>query len=195
MQLKIFNIDEAASKGMTSEEIGLFLSQNKGGFIFQKSIERAHQYSDLAEYYLEASYICEEIATSGESESFEVNWNSGYHPVAQFMIVPYEMQPLQDTLYKYSQALSGEDEDDTLWWIDTLEEYKEGIQNRKLRFPELANDYFANLINGAYSEYESNFDDPDEFRDRIKKENPEHMFGFWKCMLFRYNFTGLLCIP
>lgn len=89
-QLKKFNIDEAASAAISSEEVKQFLSQNSDGFIFQKAIERARHYSDLAIYYLEASYICEEVAALGKWESFEVDWNSGYHPVAQFVIVPQE---------------------------------------------------------------------------------------------------------
>ncbi|MPT35578.1 MAG: hypothetical protein E2604_10950 [Flavobacterium sp.] len=66
--------------------------------------------------------------------------------------------------------------------MENLEDYKDDIRKRKLKFPELADDYFANLINGAYNEYESEYDDPEEFRSTILKENPEHLFGFWKCM-------------
>lgn len=180
-QLKKFNIDEAASGGMTSEEVKMFLSQNRNGFIFQKVVERARQYSDLAICYLEASYICEEIAALGKVKSFDVDWESGYHPIAQFVILPQKLEELQKMLYEISQALAGENEDE-FWWIESLEEYKENIQKRKLKFPELADDYFANLINGAYNEYESNYDDPEEFRSNILKHNPEHLFGFWKCM-------------
>lgn len=180
-QLKKFNIDEAASERITSEEVKLFLGQNSNGFIFQKVIERAHHYSDLAIYYLEASYICEEIAELGEVKSFEVNWDGGYHPIAQFMIVPQQLEKLQEMLYGISLALAGENEDE-FWWPETLEEYQENIKKRKLKFPELADDYFANLINGAYNEYEANYDDPEEFRSNILKQNPEHLFGFWKCM-------------
>lgn len=179
--MKKFNIDEAASEGMTSEEIKRFLSQNSNGFIFQKVVERARQYSDLAIYYLEASYICEEIAALGKVKSFKVDWKSGYHPITQFVIVPQQLEKLQEILYKISQALAGETGDE-FWWIESLEEYKENIQKRILKFPELADDYFANLINGAYNEYESNYDDPEEFRNNILKQNPEHLFGFWKCM-------------
>jgi hypothetical protein len=181
-RLKKFNIDEAASEQMSSEEIKLFLSENSNGFIFQKVIERARHYSDLAEYYLEASYICEEIAGLGKSRSFKVDWNSGYHPVAQFVIVPQQSEKLHELLFNFSHALSGENEDEELWWIENLEEYKENIRKKNLKFPELADDYFANLINGAYNEYESNYDNPDEFRNTIAKETPEHLFGFWKCM-------------
>jgi len=180
-QLKKFNIDEAASEGMTSEEIKLFISQNSSGFVFQKVVERARQYSDLAIYYLEASYICEEIAKLGKVKSFELDWESGYHPIAQFVILPQKLEELQKMIYEMSLALAGEHEDE-FWWIESLEEYKENIQKRKLKFPELADDYFANLINGAYNEYESNYDDPEEFRNNILKHNPEHLFGFWKCM-------------
>lgn len=180
-QLNKFNIDEAASEGMTSEEIKLFLCQNSNGFIFQKVVERAHQYSDLVMYYLEASYICEEIAALGKVKSFEVDWKSGYHPIAQFVIIPQRLEELQKILYEMTLALAGENEDE-FWWIESLEEYKENIQKQKLKFPDLADDYFANLINGAYNEYESYYDNPEEFRSTILKQNPEHLFGFWKCM-------------
>lgn len=179
--LKKFNIDKAASEGIALEEIKLFLSQNCNGFLFQKVVERARQYSDLAIYYLEASYICEQIAALGKVKSFKVDWKSGHHPIAQFIIVPKKFEELQETLYEISQALAGEHPDE-FWWPENLEEYQENIKKRKLKFPELADDYFANLINGAYNEYESNYDDPEEFRNNILKQNPEHLFGFWKCM-------------
>lgn len=47
MQLEKFNIDEATSEEMTSDEIRLFLNNNNDGFIFQKALERARHYSDL----------------------------------------------------------------------------------------------------------------------------------------------------
>lgn len=182
MRLKKFNIDAAASEQMSSETIKLFISENSSGFIFQKVIERARHYSDLSTYYLEASYICEEIALLGKSRSFKVDWNSGYHPVAQFVIVPQQLEKLHELLFDFSQVLSGENDDEVLGWIESLDEYKDNMRKRNLQFPELADDYFANLINGAYNEYESNYDDPDEFRTTIAKETPEHLFGFWKCM-------------
>lgn len=180
-QLKKFNIDEAASEGIASEEIKLFLSQNSDGFLFQKVVERARQYSDLAMYYLEASYICEQIAVLGKVKSFEVDWESGYHPIAQFVIIPKKLEELQEALYEISQALAGEHPDE-FWWPENLQEYQENIKKKKLKFPELADDYFANLINGAYNEYESDYDNPEEFRSNILKQNPEHLFGFWECM-------------
>lgn len=179
-----FNIDEAASGMITSEEIRLFFNANGSGFIFEKNIERARHYSDLAIYYLEASYVCEEIAALGESDSFEVDWNCGRHPVARFVMIPHYPEELHELLCGFCRALSGEyeDEEDELMWLESLEEYKDNIQNRELRFPELADDYFANLINGAYLEHESEYGDPEEFYSLIKKESPEHLFGFWKCM-------------
>lgn len=176
-----FNIDMAASKRMTSEEINLFVCQNINGFIFQKVVERAHHYSDLAISYLEASYIGEEIAKLGKVKSFEIDWESEHHPIAQFVIIPKQSEKLQEILYEICQALAGEHEDE-FWWLESLEEYQSNIQFRKLKFPELADDYFVNLINGAYNEYESNYDDPEEFRSSILKQNPEHLFGFWKRM-------------
>ena len=103
-QLKKFNIDESASQGITLEEIKLFLCQNSDGFLFQKVIERVRQYSDFVINYLEASYVCEQIAVFGKVESFEVDWKSGYHPVAQFKIMPKKLEELQELLYEISQA-------------------------------------------------------------------------------------------
>lgn len=182
MKLAKFNIDEATSEEMTSDEIKLFLNENSNGFIFQKTLERARHYSDLAITYLEGSYICEAVAALGEIKKFKVDWNSSYHPVAQFEIVPKESEKLHELICNFCVALSGEDEDETIWWMEDLEEYRDEIGRRKLKFPELAHDYFANLINGAYSEYESDYDDPEEFRQHISKHDPEHLFGFWKCM-------------
>jgi len=180
-QMNKFNIDIAASKRITSEEINLFVCQNNNGFTFQKVVERGRHYSDLAISYLEVSYICEEIANLGKVKSFEIDWESEHHPIVQFVIEPEKLAELQKMLYEMSKALADENEDE-FWWIESLEGYKNNIQKRKLKFPELADDYFANLINGAYNEYESNFDNPEEFRTNILKQTPEHLFGFWKCM-------------
>jgi len=181
-KLEIFNIDEAASDLMATEEIKEFLNHNASGFIFQKVIERARHYSDLAIYYLEASYICEEIGALGKTKSFKVDWDSGYHPIARFVIVPEQIEKLNELLVEFVGGLSGENDDDVMSWMESLEVYKDEIKKRKLKFPELADDYFANLIGGAYNEYESNYDDPEEFRNTISKETPEHLYGFWKCM-------------
>lgn len=96
-----FNIDEATSDMITSEEIRQFLNANGSGFIFEKNIEHARHYSDLAIYYLEASYICEEIAALGESNSFEVDWNCGHHPVARFVMTPHHPEELYKLLSSF----------------------------------------------------------------------------------------------
>lgn len=181
-KFETFNIDKAAADGMTSEEIELFLNKNNNGFIFQKIIERARHYSDLAIYYLEASYVCEKVASLGKWEAFKVDWESGYHPVAQFIFIPDKPDKLSNVICELVLALAGEYGEDEFWWMETLEEYKNNIQMQKLEFPELADDYFANLINGAYGEYESNYDDPEDFHNSLLKQAPEHIFGFWKCM-------------
>ena len=180
-RLEKFNIDKAASEGKTKREIGRFLSRNKDGFIFEKVIQSASLYSDVVEYYLEASYICEEIAALGESKSFKEGPNGQGGSIVQFKIVPNQIQKLQELLYNFCQALSLENDDMTSWLIDKIEGYRESIEQRKkFHFPDLANTYFANLTKGAYSEYESNYKNPEEFVENVKKRNPEHLFGFRK---------------
>lgn len=176
--LEKFNIDDYSL--LEEEKIVSFLRQNKNGFIFQKNIERAHHYSDLVYNYLEASYICEEVAKLGDWESFEIDWVSGYHPVAQFVFVPLQSQKLGQLLREICIALSGDDEDAVIDWAETIEGYRDEIKKRNLQFPELGSDYYANLINGGYNEYDSNTDKPGEIIDIIKKEDPEHFYGFWK---------------
>lgn len=181
-KLKKFNIDNVVSEVMTSYEIKFFLKENNSGFIFQKNLERARHYSDLAITYLEGSYVCEKVAELGETRKFKIDWKSSYHPIAQFEIIPNELEKLHELIYNFCIALSGEDEEETLGWMEGIREYEDSLRTIKLKFPDLADDYFANLINGAYNEYETTYDDPEEFRSSILKQNPEHLFGFWKCM-------------
>lgn len=75
-------------------------------------IERARWYSDLAIYYLEASYICEEVGNLGYCELFNIDWNSGYHPVAQFTIIPQQIEKLEKRISNFICLLAGEDESD-----------------------------------------------------------------------------------
>jgi hypothetical protein len=56
---------------------------------------------------------------------------------------------------------------------EQMEEYRNDIENREFRFPELIDDYFANLINGAYYTYEqANWVQED------LRRYPERRFGF-----------------
>lgn len=180
-RLEKFNIDEAASEGITSGQVRQFLEKNSKGFIFQKFIERARYYSDLTFYYLEASYISEEIAKLGTISSFKIDIKSSYHPIAQFKIIPNKIEELHSLLEDLLDGLRGDTDDDQIFWLDTMEEYRENLKNIRPKFPELIDDYYANLIEGEYYQYANEADDPKKYLTEIKNNYPEHIFGFWRC--------------
>lgn len=72
-------------------------------------------------------------------------------------------------------------DDDRIAFMDAVSAYEDGFNKRLFSFPDLINDYWANLINGAYWEIASEYyeSEDDFFRDTYKK-HPEHRFGFWR---------------
>ncbi|MGJ1404481.1 hypothetical protein [Sphingobacterium siyangense] len=181
-KLECFNIDFATSAEKKLNDIIVFLEKNKNGFYFQKVIEGANQYSDLANYYLEASFICESVAKYGHVSDYKIRKINYHRPVAQFRIESFDVSLLSQYLHQLVLALQYEDlEECEIDLIDLLESYRLVIQKEVLQFPQLADDYLANLINGAYYEEESNFENPKEFLDHMMKYDPDHIFGFWRC--------------
>lgn len=181
-KLECFNIDFATSDELRLHDILTFLENNKEGFLFQKVIDGASHYSDLADYYLEASFICESVAKFGTVSNYKICTINYHRPVAQFKITSFDVQLLSTYLYQIVLALQYEEiEECELDLVDLLENYRSEIKTQTLYFPHLADDYLANLINGAYFEEECNYDNPKEFLDQIIKYDPDHVFGFWRC--------------
>ena len=160
-------------------EIKSFLQENSKGFIFQIKIERARHYSDLAQYYLEAAYIGQNLIKYSKRLDYDLNWDLGYHPVAQLSILPKSLKELSSLIFYYGKVYSGEYEEESEDFMDSYFDYRENLEGIKHAFPELVDDYYANYINGEYYEY-SPTDDIDFFNSEFKNF-PERKFGFWKC--------------
>ena len=162
-------------------EIASFLKKNKEGFIFQIIIERARHYSDLAQYYLEAAYIGQNLTQYSEKISYSLDWSLGYHPIAQLGLLPKasEIEKLASIIHSYGKVYSGEHDEESEDFMEGYFEYRENLEQYQHAFPELVDDYYANFINGEYYEY-SPIDNADFFESEFKSF-PERKFGFWKC--------------
>lgn len=162
------------------DEIGDQLSSNVEGFKFRKKIYRARHYSDLAQDYLEAAYIGEQLCQYAERINLSSESNYMYDNVVELFLKPKteHIDKLSKLIFKYGCLYGGNDEDLNLEFIEELNEYRDNLEQFKHQFPELVDDYYANFINGEYYEY-----DPienKEFFDKEFSKFPERKYGFNK---------------
>jgi predicted translin family RNA/ssDNA-binding protein len=164
----------------SSDEIKHQIDNNKEGFKFRKKIYRAKFYSDLAQDYLEAAYIGEQLCQFAERINLSGESNYMYDSIIELTLKPKteNIEELSRLIYKYCRVCSGEDQDLNLEFIEELNEYRDNLEQISHTFPELVDDYYANFINGEYYEY-----DPKENKDFFDKEFslfPERKHGFNK---------------
>lgn len=164
----------------SSDEIVHQLSSSVQGFKFRKKIYRARHYSDLAQDYIEAAYIGEQLCQYAERINLDGESNYLYDSVVELFLKPKieHINELGKLIYKFGCLYNGSYEDLNLEFIEGLNEFRENLEQFKHEFPELVDDYYANFINGEYYEY-----DPVEnkdFFDREFSKFPERKFGFNK---------------
>jgi len=144
------------------------------------SINSSQSHLDVISDYLDASFVAETLAKIAASMQVQQIWGIKYHPVYHFTIVPKDSSELAKKIYELC-VLFGYDDDDSLdehvWWREEVIEYGETVDEREFEFPEIIDDYYANLINGAYFELDS---ENEGFLENEFKKFPERRFGFWK---------------
>ena len=74
-------------------------------------------------------------------------------------------------------------DEDRISFYGEIEKYNLNFNKQYFIFPELANNYWANLINGAYWEMAGYYDSEEEFFKETYRKYPEHKYGFWKNVL------------
>ncbi len=143
------------------------------------SINSSNSYLDIISDYLDASFVAEKLMESASTMEIEKVWGIKYHPVYHFTIVPKDSYELAKRLYELSILFGYDegDEDEHMSWRQEVNEYGETLDKREFAFPEIIDDYYANLINGAYYELDSEYAN---FLENEYKKYPERRFGFWK---------------
>lgn len=158
-----------------------------------KSISRTQSYLDIIDDYITVSYCSEKIASLTKIKKGELTGDT----YAYFTIkcTSLDTKNLVKCLIYFSPFFSEDNDElpdeDRISFYEEIEEYELNFNKQSFVFPELANNYWANLINGAYWEMASEYyDSEDEFFKKTYRTYPEHRYGFWKNALStEYNGT------
>lgn len=149
-----------------------------------ESIGSTQSYLDIINDYIMVSYCSEKIASFVKIKKGEITTINGYSADFTIICTPHDTKNLVKHLIYFSPFFSREDDElsdeDRISFYDEIEEYSLNFNKQYFVFPELANNYWANLINGAYWEIAEYYDSEDEFFKKTYRKYPEHKYGFWK---------------
>ena len=173
------DLDDIALQDCSCEELALRLERY--GEISVRiplpSVNNSNSHIDVVGDYLDASYALEVLAQAHPDCSVKLEWERGYFPYYILTINYVDNFVLADSVlrliwtFQYPEDTSKETE--YVNHREIVNEYEETLTTRSLRFPEVVESYFANLINGAYFELEH-----DVIREQIIS-HPERSYGFW----------------
>lgn len=150
-----------------------------------KSIGFAGSYIDIIHDYLLVSYCSERIAFFVKTEKGERITKDRYYTVFCITCKIQDAESLFDFLKSiapfFNEDLEGIPKETMVAFSEDLDKYEESLYKKSFIFPELVNDYWANLVNGAYWEIASEYYESEKtFLNRIYRKYPEQRFGFWK---------------
>ncbi|WP_440956615.1 hypothetical protein ACSAZK_06830 [Methanosarcina sp. Mfa9] len=149
-----------------------------------ESVGFSSSYLDVVYDHILVSYCSEKIASFANVIKGEITLRDNYYKDFIIVCTPRDVKNLADCLVYFSKFFSdGSDElskEDRDSFYDEIGEYELNLNKKCFVFPELVNNYWANLINGAYFEMASEYDSEDEFFKETYKKYPEHRYGFWK---------------
>ena len=146
------------------------------------SIGRTNMHIDICSDYIDASWAAERLAaassTAKVSEDYLREWHESRLVLTLGKTLPAIRGALEESilLFKFGE----EDEQRYSGIRDLVAEYEEAIDGCAPQLPEIVDDYFANLINGAYHQYRA--DAPDFYNVQIAKY-PERQLGYYRSAL------------
>lgn len=140
---------------------------------------------DIVRDYAETSFCCEKIAPYISILNSEFFIRDKCYTDFKIKCEPINPEELTDTILYFAEMLTQElkeyDDIDVISFHDEIFEYEESFDKRVFTFPELINNYWANMINGAYCEIATEYHQSEsKFFNKIYRKYPEHRFGFWK---------------
>ena len=142
------------------------------------SINRSNSYLDVIADYLDASYALEYLAEKFPECTLKKKWSKNYFPYYEITLVSYKPTILASVLsyviWGFQYPEDSEGEVDFLNYREAVNDYEISLTERQLRFPDIVDDYLANLINGAYFEL-----DREVFEAQLTRF-PERKYGFWR---------------
>jgi hypothetical protein len=180
--MKIFDITQYI-EGIPQEDIRNEIIKNLWRITVDypmSYINSSNSHLDIVHNYIEASYIAEELGKHAASITAEEISRYPYSPICRYKIVVKDIEPFVEKLRRLSIVLSNDQEDDDILseHQENLNTHAESLDNKIFHCPDLVEEYYANLVGGAYFELESELDDG--FLSGEYKKYPEREYGFWK---------------
>jgi hypothetical protein len=154
------------------------IEDSEDGFILEvpcPSIGTANSHLSIAFDYLDALYVGESVAEFCREASFFTAWDT-YRMAVCFVLHPSDAERLAEKILWLVPGFDGD-----LDWGDesyedvrlSIAEFEDSLEERTLRFPELADDYFANYIGGEY-------DLDEEDVEKELRAHPERRYHVWR---------------
>lgn len=149
------------------------------------SIGFSNSYIDIVRDYAITSFCCEKIAPLIDVIDSGIVTRDKYYKDFKIKCKALNVENLANDLSYFSEILTEElkeyDDIDVISFYDEVSEYEKSFSKRVFVFPELINNYWANLINGAYWEIASEYyESESKFFTKTYRKYPEHRFFFWK---------------
>jgi hypothetical protein len=150
-----------------------------------ESVGFAQSHIDIIRDYLEVSYCSEKISPFIKVIKSELVTSDKYYKNFEITCIALDIPNLFNELKYFSNIFGDEDSDlddiDKISFMDEVSDYETTLSKKTFVFPELINNYWANLVNGAYWEIASEFYESEEmFFTKTYRKYPEQRYGFWK---------------
>ncbi|WP_050418893.1 hypothetical protein [Bradyrhizobium tropiciagri] len=149
------------------------------------SIGRTNMHIDICSDYIDASWAAERLAAASDTATVTEDYVREWHQSRLILTLnkpsPEIRKALEDSILLFH--FSDEEDQKRYQEIrDAVFAYEVEIDDYPAKLPEIIDDYFANLVNGAYHQLRA--DDPDYYDKQIA-EHPERQLGYYKSALSR----------
>jgi hypothetical protein len=140
---------------------------------------------DIIQDYAQVSFCCERIVQYIKIIESGLVIRDKYYTDFKILCTATDVESLTNDLLYFSKMLSGElseyDDIDRISFFDEISDFESSFHKQIFTFPDLINNYWANLINGAYWEIASEYyESESKFFNQTYKKFPEHRYMFWK---------------
>jgi len=169
------------------------ISDHNGRFAIDiplPSVNSTSDPADIADDILDAVYIGEALAEILPTLTFETIWSS-YQRIERFYGSTNSPEPLAIRAIELLESIfvdGGREELGNSYW-DFRDEMYWQSPKRELHFPQLAEDYLANLLCGSWP-----WED-DESAQEYRAKFPESEFQYWQSMTAKKKGVRLFCSP
>jgi hypothetical protein len=147
------------------------------------SVGVTNSHIDICDDLVEAIWVGERLAAQAQDVAISEVYPRGYYK-PQFRLILSGPKPgLRNALADCAVLHNRFDEDDVdagaryTAMRDSVLEFEDRLNDFPARLPEIVDDYFANLVGGAY--HQMRYDAPDRYEDEIKRF-PERRLGYWR---------------